>query len=217
MASVTEKPAKVLCLHGFGQSAAVLKQRMASFRGKLAKTKYEFVYLNAPHELPARKDKDKDDAKKDTADTDEEGAFAWYYYSDENKGDVEWDKVFNKHSIKDLKGLDASVSLINDALQNAHKDAAYIIGFSQGGAMLSVMTELGFIPEHIKLIFVSAFFPGLDTELSQTFPHKSQHVYSEADTIIPAEQSKNLANHFPDKVETLHVAGHVFPRFKPIA
>lgn len=200
------KPAKVLCLHGFGQSAAVLKQRMASFRGKLSKSKFEFVYLNAPHELPPRKE------QKD----DEEGAFAWYYYSDENKGDVEWDKVFNKHSIKDLKGLDSSVSLINDALQNNHSDASYIIGFSQGGAVLSVMTELGFIPEHIKLIFVSAFFPGLESELSAKFAHSSQHVYGEADVIIPAAQSKALASHFTGAVEVVHNAGHVFPRFKPI-
>ncbi len=211
MASVAvlpSKPAKVLCLHGFGQSAGVLKQRMASFRGKLAKTKFEFVYLNAPHELPAREDaKDKQDA---------DGAFAWYYYSNENKGDVQWDEMFNKHSIQDLKGLDSSVLLINDALENEHKDAAYILGFSQGGAMLAVMTELGFIPEHIKLIFVSAFFPGLDKELSDQFPHASQHVYGETDTIIPPAQSKALSTHFPTAVTVCHPDGHIFPRFKPI-
>lgn len=204
------KPAKVLCLHGFGQSASVLKQRMASFRGKLAKTKFEFVYLNAPHELPARKDKDED---KQDADG---GAFAWYYYSDENKGDVQWDEVFNKHSTQELKGLDSSVLLIKDALENEHKDAAYILGFSQGGAMLSVMTELGFVPDHIKLIFVSAFFPGLDKELSEKFPHASQHVYGETDTIIPPAQSKVLASRFPIAVTVCHPDGHIFPRFKPI-
>ena len=195
---------KMLCLHGFGQNSSVFNKRLASFRSKI-KNKFEFIIPQAPHKLP----------KKNENDASEEGAYAWYYYSEENRGEVKWNEMFDSISdINLLYGLSESIDFIKKIL-NEHPDIEYILGFSQGAGLLSLLCKLGIIDEKKKLIFVSGFYPLKYDTLSEKLRHKCIHVLGESDTIILPKFSEDLHKFFSNAVPLVrHDGEHVIPRIK---
>jgi len=193
---------KMLCLHGFGQSSTVFNKRLASFRSKI-KNKYEFIIPQAPFRLP----------QLNKENLTEEPAYAWYYYSKETPDKVIWSDMFDKiPDIDSLYGLQDSIDLINKTLSD-NPDIEYILGFSQGAALLSLLCLLGIIKSDKKLIFVSGFYP-LKYDTCKTFTHKSMHIIGEADEVIPPKASVDLSKFFTDPVFVYHKGEHIIPRIK---
>jgi predicted esterase len=197
---------KILCLHGYGQNLNKINQKLSGFK-KLFKTSLEFVFLQAPFELPKRNSEDKE----------EEDAFAWWTYKDVDN--IDWEKIladkleitFSSHStstsssssVKDEKyindteiiGINQSIRYVKNYLDQ-NKDIVGVFGFSQGSAMLSVMTVLNFLPSNIKfLIFACGFLP---IQYECKFDIPSMHIIGNLDTVILPKFSKELASIFKD-------------------
>lgn len=195
---------KMLCLHGFEQNPVVFNTKLASFRSKL-KNRFDFIIPQAPNVLP----------KQNEDNPEEEFVYAWYYYSEETPLDIEWDKLIDSVSdIDQLFGLKHSIETIKNCLLE-HPDIEYILGFSQGAAMLSLLCKLGMISNNKKLIFVSGFYPLKYDTLCENFSHQNTiHVWGELDTIILPKFSEALSQFFPDPQIIKHKGKHVVPRIK---
>ena len=198
--SITPIKNQMLCLHGFGQNANIFNQKLASFRSKI-KNKFEFIIPQAPHLLP----------QTNTENT-EELVYAWYYYCQQNPSQIQWDLMFDSITdINQLYGLAQSIKLIQNILiQNPN--IQYIMGFSQGAGLLSLLCKLGIISDDKKLIFVSGFYPLKYDTLSEKFKHKSIHVFGELDTVISPQFSQQLAQFFSNSYIIKHNGRHVIPR-----
>lgn len=49
VAALSDRKLRVLCLHGYGQSAELFRNRTGSLR-KGMKSRLEFIYVDGPHE-----------------------------------------------------------------------------------------------------------------------------------------------------------------------
>jgi predicted esterase len=112
-----------------------------------------------------------------------------------------------------LLGLRQSIQLIEDILSQ-NPEIEFIMGFSQGAAFLSLLCQLGIVPDDKKLIFVGGFYPLKYDTLYQKFNHQSTHVYGEADMIILPQYSQDLAQFFNHATIITHKGKHTIPRFK---
>ncbi len=157
---------RILCLQGFGQSTADFHVKLASLRNhKNYKKKYEFVMLEAPHELTEQKR-------------------CWFYYDETNRCNVDWTSSKQE---KDLLGLDVTIDLLKETL--SENTFEMILGFSQGGALLSLLCKKKLVPENTKVAFVGSFHPIADDEF-KTSDYPSIHVYGQQDEVIPMKSSQ---------------------------
>jgi len=127
--------------------------------------------------------------------------------------------VFSSIRKDEVFGLDESIDLVAKIFQD-HADIEYVLGFSQGAALLSALCEACVIPVDTKLVFVSGsgFFHSKE-EQEKYAPlyanYKStQHVIGEADTVVLPKFSDALYERFPDPHVLWHDGAHVVPRFK---
>ncbi len=200
---MSSKKTKMLCLHGFGQNSVVFTEKLASFRSKL-KTKFEFIIPQAPHLLP----------KLNKDDNNEQSVYAWYYYSQEHPREIKWNELFDSITdINKLYGLSESVDLIKQILLD-EPDIEYILGFSQGAGLLSLLCKLGIIDKTKKLLFFCGFYPLKYDTLPNKFVYKSIHVLGEQDTVILPKFSEDLSKLFLDSNLVRHNGKHIIPRIK---
>lgn len=165
-------------------------------------------------------------------DDDDADRRAWYtcYDDDDERGlQMDWSR---KHQWHELLGIDESIALVQRQLSRSHYDV--ILGFSQGGALLSLLAKV--VPEmarHYRLIFVGAFdpldeaalFPRLSLPGSlprqsglsglSTLPRHHHpttlHIMGSGDQVIPMEWSIELAQFFPHSLVLQHPGGHIIP------
>jgi predicted esterase len=77
---------------------------------------------------------------------------------------------------------------------NNNTDIVGIFGFSQGAAMLSLLTASNVLPKNIKfLIFACGFIP---VEFEHKLDIISMHIIGNLDTVILPKFSKELSNIF---------------------
>lgn len=193
--TAVKKP-KVLLLQGFNQNKEMFLQRSATFRSRY-KNKFEFLMPEAPYVLP-------------------NGNRAWYVYNIETPLDIKWEEIVDK--IEDtslLYGFEESKQLIEFILKEHGEDIKYILGFSQGGSVLSILVAQGVVPSNIPVIFDAGFYPlkysTLDDKAKLTQPNL--HVIGEGDTVISPELSKKLAELlFASPKYQIHKGRHIIPR-----
>jgi predicted esterase len=128
-----------LCFHGFNQNADKLTHNLSNMRKKY-KNRVQFIIPDAPNLLP-------------------NGNCSWWYYSEENPLNIDWNNLFDKiTNIDQLIGLNKSLEMVQNLLKNSTIDL--YLGFSQGAAFLSLLCQLNIIPESTKkLFFISGFYP----------------------------------------------------------
>lgn len=192
----------ILCLHGFGQNVQEFYSKLCSLRSRYKK-KFEFLILEAPHRL---EDFEMDGKMKSNT-------FCWYYYNAEQKHQVVWKNVIGEYST--LIGLDSSMNVVQDTLTR-NSDISHILGFSQGGSLLSIMCQKGLIQRDIKCVFVATFYPLNCSEIEDKWDYASQHVIGESDEVIAHSYSMDLASKFKNPLILTHKGRHVVPRFKLI-
>jgi predicted esterase len=184
---------KILCLHGFGQNAAIFRKQTCALRKSL-KDYAEFVYVNAPYSLNT---KTLVESTNDTPDTER----SWWFMN-ETTGSYD--------------GKDKSLEYLSELVTKESYDG--LIGFSQGAMIGSCMATLCSNAKNLKFAILISGRPARDPQLEKLFTGKcampSLHVIGEADTIVPKEDSMKLSEHFKDASLLFHSGGHYVPQGK---
>ncbi|KAJ1898457.1 Ovarian cancer-associated protein 2 [Kickxella alabastrina] len=210
---------KILCLHGFAESASVFRIRTRTLRALLA-SHAELIYLDAPVNIG-----DLHLTFQDTADT--QGAPSDFT----NLG--WWWKRAGKHI--ELRGLGLSLALVAKTLEEQGPFIG-ILGFSQGGCLAAIIAAL-LQQQHdqkhkkhvnglafpveishppVKFVIVAGAFP-LDTAEHQAlYGEKIQaaslHMMGAYDTVVAAESSQKLMRCFEAPQVFEFEGGHFIPQ-----
>ena len=189
LVSVTPVPArlKVLCLHGYGQTGAVLRDRSGGFRKPLKKSRFEMTYPDGPYGCTA--------AGEDEAEAEADAARRAWWRGNSGQYDG-WSET--RASLKAL-------------CEREQYDG--ILGFSQGAAAAAMLcAELR--PRFG--IFVSGFVPRDEVAAAELYAGVGDdvatlHVYGESDELVVAERSRALVDLFADATVAEHPGGHMIP------
>ncbi|KAJ2772140.1 Ovarian cancer-associated protein 2 [Coemansia nantahalensis] len=202
-------PPKILCLHGFGESAELFKIRSRNLRA-LVGDHAELVYIDAPIDVG--------NLQMTTSDLAEAGApsgfanFSWWW--------VRRGKTY------EARGLGESLAHISKVL-NEQGPFDGIVGFSQGAATAVLVSALlvgreGPLrldsvshPPPKFLLLAGAFqleMPIYEYIYADKLDIPSLHIRGSYDTVVAPERSKKLQDCFvaPDVFE--FVGGHFIPQ-----
>ncbi|XP_032777234.2 esterase OVCA2 [Daphnia magna] len=203
---------KILCLHGYRQSAQVFKDKTGSLR-KLLKKHAELVYISAPHLIPASsaiQDESMETLQAVPANGKVEEQRGWYFSTEQ--------LTFNSHDETDFSwGLQESINVVSKAFEELGPFDG-ILGFSQGaalGSILCYMLEKGELNFSFRFaILVSGFRSRLSPH---TYFYKTKqtiatlHVIGETDRIVEKEMSEELTTYFESPHIMCHSGGHYVP------
>ncbi|KAL7124890.1 hypothetical protein ABFS83_14G079100 [Erythranthe nasuta] len=217
---------RILCLHGFRQNASSFKGRTSSFAKKL-KNMAEFVFIDAPHELPFI-------YQNHTSETPFPNRcnrkFAWLVSSDydDRKHDADWSMAkapFDSLQYQQqTEGFDKSIDYLKTIFsQQGPFDG--ILGFSQGAAMAALVgAKMEKLKGEIDFRFVilcSGFAVNNIADYGEgSINCPSLHIFGNKegkDRQINCEASKNVASLFEKgcSVTVEHELGHIIPTRSP--
>ncbi|VDK79253.1 unnamed protein product [Litomosoides sigmodontis] len=197
---------RILCLHGYQQSATVFRSKSGSFRRPMKKY-VDFVFMNAPHEVEWEHGSETDTGSTCVAPADCRG---WWYVS----------KRFHTRKVKDHEGFEESVQAVVDF---ARKEGPFdgILGFSQGATLaflLSALKQRGDVNIDFRFLILISGFPSRNCE-QQKLNEMVQsnlpclHVYGKSDKIVSYELSAKLVELFDKDMVVVveHPGGHMMP------
>lgn len=201
-------PLSVLCLHGYSQDAMVLRSQLKRMTQRL-EPRARFHFLDAPFTVPS------------VVDPSKEGC-SWWLPSKDEAGN--WN----------YGGVEESLRIVSEA-NKAEKSRSGngfsgVLGFSQGGALASLLVALRESPEPAPLpdlrfaMFAGAFryraaTPSYDYLFDgrEELTTPSLHCIGARDTIIKGATSEALEACFAAERRTScrHNGGHVVPTGTP--
>lgn len=196
---------KVLCLHGYRQDAKAFKTKSGGFR-KILKNHCDFEFIDAPHLIPQGEQNPNDD--KD--------CLSWWF-SGENPL-----YFSSKHVSNFVKGFDESIQRVNEAFETKGPFDG-ILGFSQGGSLLSLICLLKHFNEFKHdfkfAIHVSAFQSLTSSHVAlydrlgdQKMNIPSLHIVGETDQVVDHIRSEELATkYYENPFIVRHSGGHTVP------
>ncbi|GAB5360619.1 hypothetical protein AAMO2058_000642700 [Amorphochlora amoebiformis] len=201
-----ESKLRILCLHGYTQSATYFSARTGALR-KACKSIADFSFVDAPHEADALfLEKQKEETKRHNT-----SYLAWWNMEDRSsRPSIALRYTGARHSLDVLKThLD----------ENGPYDGVF--GFSQGASAAALLCAK--YPSSFRFaVLVSGFVPR-DEELAHMLRKaqakekgiqmlRSLHVFGANDTLVLPERSRELAGFFGDSAEThQHTGGHFVP------
>lgn len=193
---------KILCLHGFAQTASVFAAKSSGIRKMLKKEHVETYYLDGPIVLT------NDDLPFDASSL---GAGA----DTEFRG---WWKIDDDFDI--TPAVDAVKSAIKE-----HGPFDAVMGFSQGAALAQYLTEnmseLG-NTKPIKFGIYFSGFLGSNMQVNAKYlAHKisvpTLHILGESDSLVSNDRSLLIAEEYCENATVFkHPGGHYVPNQKPI-
>ncbi|CAI8603559.1 unnamed protein product [Vicia faba] len=234
----TSRKLRILCLHGFRQNASSFKGRTASLTKKLKKIA-EFVFIDAPHEVPfiyqspvpvphvngassslaASPPPPFENCKK---------KFAWFVSPNfDGSSGVDWkvaDGPFDPLQYQQqTDGYDISISHLENVFS---KEGPFdgILGFSQGAAMTAVISAQ---QEKLKgkmdfkfVVLCSGFALNLKEMECNPINCPSLHIFGNEhgqDRQIANQASKELASLYDSSCSVIveHDRGHIIPTRSP--
>lgn len=228
---VCRRKLRILCLHGFRQNASSFKGRTASLAKKL-KNITEFVFIDAPHELPfIYQTSNVSSAIQNGPPPPSENCkkrFAWFVAPDfSGRRETNWklaDGPFDPHQYQQqTDGLDVSLAYLKTIFsQEGPFDG--ILGFSQGAAMAaSVCAQWERLKGEIDFRF-AILCSGFALH-SAEFEHRSincpsLHIFGGDlgnDRQVANQASKELAKAFEEGCSVIieHDCGHIIPTRSP--
>lgn len=234
----TSRKLRILCLHGFRQNASSFKGRTASLAKKLKKIA-EFVYIDAPHELPFIYQTPMSEPHVICASSSLPASppppsencrkkFAWFVApSFDGSSGVDWkvadgpfDPLQYQHQ---TGGYDISLSHLKNVFsQEGPFDG--ILGFSQGAAMAAIISAQ---QEKLKgemdfkfVVLCSGFAPHLEEMEFGLIKCPSLHIFGNEqgnDRQIANQASKELASLYDGSCSVIieHDSGHIIPTRSP--
>ena len=229
----TERP-RIVCFHGFSQTADVFRARTGSLRSKKLKKKFDFVFLNAPHVVNGVFDDDvRDDAEDRNGTTVGDEARSWWLSGENVKTGIERAKDENwvrPAKSEQIVRLEETIDLVKREISKTNENGrrnkiVALIGFSQGATLLVLLKR--FAPElfeDVERVITIAGFDPLDLSLMPRGDHldviacKSLHVHGECDSLVSRIRAEKLrdmfyAKHCAEFFE--HAGGHGVPSSKP--
>ncbi len=161
----------ILCLHGFGQSAAVLEHKL---QGLVRGANVVCHYVDGSVRLP--------DSPDGTP------RYAWWTTSETTPLEIAWDKVDVT-----MYGLEASRKKVVDYCATLPRLDG-VLGFSQGAAFADYLLRSGALMNMRCAIFISGFVWECKTHapLGPAPALRSLHIYGHRDTVIPRAASVGL-------------------------
>ncbi|KAK9761752.1 Ovarian cancer-associated protein 2 [Basidiobolus ranarum] len=204
--SVPRRPLRILCLHGYLQSAEVFEGKSKQLRKWFGKNDLaELVYLNAPHVgIPILKEGDieVEDNKK------VEDQYGWYTFKLEERAAGKW------------RGVETGLDYIYNFMK---KEGPFdgLLGFSQGATIVAVICaqqQLKLAPEEVNQLKFAIMFSGIKSFYATHVPLFSTkielpsfHSFGQKDTWIVPAMSQELADCFVNPIVHEHPQGHVVP------
>lgn len=232
---ISQRKLRILCLHGFRQNASGFKGRTASLAKKL-RILVEFVFVNAPHELPfvyqyrSSSIEDKFDAAAFCSSPLDKykKRFAWLVESKSDLSEIN-SCCMAEGSFDPLQyrqqtdGLEESLNYLNRVvLEMGPFDG--VLGFSQGATMAALFCASQRQKEpHLRFRFAilcSGFAGNSFCVGKNSINCPSLHIFGGAkgkDRQIGRDESVELASLFDEDCSVLieHEAGHVIPSWPP--
>lgn len=232
---ISQRKLRILCLHGFRQNASGFKGRTASLAKKL-RILVEFVFVNAPHELPfvyqyrSSSIEDKFDAAAFCSSPSDKykKRFAWLVESKSDLSEIN-SCCMAEGSFDPLQyrqqtdGLEESLNYLNRVvLEMGPFDG--VLGFSQGATMAALFCASQRQKEpHLRFRFAilcSGFAGNSFCVGKNSINCPSLHIFGGAkgkDRQIGRDESVELASLFDEDCSVLieHEAGHVIPSWPP--
>jgi len=220
MAAAAPRKLRVLCLHGYAQSAQQFRQKTGSLRSESKKVA-EWMFAAAPHalnaeQLQARREQTGRAVPEGQAAVPEEELFSWWRY---DRADDTYDSAT----------LDASVAALADIYQT---DGPFdgVLGFSQGAAMaliLAARQQQGTLPAALQgrvgfVALFSGFLPHDEAMAAEIvaigeLSSESFHSFGEQDAIIPTDMSRRAVGCFgANAVVVTHAGGHLVSSERPV-
>jgi acetyl esterase/lipase len=194
---------RILCLHGFHGSGAILSRQMGSLRATLEQHA-DLVFVDAP-------------SLKD-------GKFGWWHaVQSRDSTDVEDPGVVGTISTHYEGWQETRTWLIDVFAKQGPFDG--VLGFSQGAALTGLATALR-APDHkpsieqpLSFRFAIEFsgFPARDPKLAELYSREksfdlpSLHFVGKTDSIVPPDKTLALAKIFKNPQIFDHADGHIIP------
>ncbi|TRY68697.1 hypothetical protein TCAL_13189 [Tigriopus californicus] len=206
--NTTSKKPKILCLHGYRQDGDGFRTKLGALR-KMLKSKAEFEFMTAPLKVPSM--------GQDQAESDD-GQYGWWFSQARSEG-AEKDWFSSKQYCTCSKGFEESLTSIK-ALVESHGPFDGILGFSQGAAMLlllSLMQARGQLSFSFKFAILVAPFRSRSSQHEHWFLNApkiaipSLLVIGDGDKIIDREMSDELLDYFENPEILRHEGGHFVP------
>ncbi|XP_068272003.1 esterase OVCA2 [Nyctibius grandis] len=196
------RPLRLLGLHGYRQSARRFRQRTGALR-KALRGRAELVAVSAPHAVPGcGEDDDRDDPPR-----------GWWF---SGPGTFEAGEAAAAPA-----GLEESLSAVAAALAE-HGPFDGLLGFSQGAALAAMVCALrarGDPRFPVAFAILVAGFasraPAHGHFYREPIALPTLHVVGDADAVIAAPLSRELARHFVEPVVLSHPGGHFVPAAVP--
>ncbi|XP_059648412.1 rhodanese-like domain-containing protein 6 [Cornus florida] len=227
---------RILCLHGFRQNASSFKGRTASLAKKL-KNLVEFVFVDAPHELPfiyqpclADPNHCASSALQQSPPPPSKSCskkFAWLVAPNFNgKSDTDWkmaDSPFDSLQYQQqTDGFEVSLAYLKTVFSQAGPFDG-ILGFSQGAAMAASVCALGRLKGEMDFRFAilcSGFALNLAEDDQGSINCPSLHIFGNdhgKDRQIGSQASRDLATLFEEGCSVIieHDSGHIIPTRSP--
>ncbi|KAK4476739.1 hypothetical protein RD792_015899 [Penstemon davidsonii] len=224
---------RILCLHGFRQNASGFKGRTASLAKKL-KNIAEFVFVDAPHELPFIYQHSSESVLTQQGPPFKKcnKKFAWLV--DENydgNTDTEWEMAKIPFETlqyqQQTKGFERSIEYLKTVFsQEGPFDG--ILGFSQGAAMAALVGahsgKLEGEIDNIRFVILCSGFPPVNMVEEYAVGSincPSLHIFGSKeeckDRQIDCQASKQLASLFESGSSVIieHDLGHIIPTRSP--
>jgi len=193
---------RILCLHGYRQSADTFKVKLGSFRkmtGKLA----DFTFITAPNRVKG-----------------EEDDYGWWF-SQENS-------TYDAHQVsRCCDGYAESLALVEEALRTEGPFHG-VLAFSQGaalGGLLCLLQERDRLSSSFSFCILVAGFISRCTDHTDLFESLAAegkkvnlptlHVFGSSDKVIEGSMSEELLNHFNNSKVLRHEGGHFVPTAGP--
>ncbi|KAI3631399.1 hypothetical protein MIR68_010889 [Amoeboaphelidium protococcarum] len=187
---------KILCLHGYGQTADRFRRQVSAIRKQLAKQQNCVMdFLQAPHVVTEPED--------ESVDLTEE-TFCWFRKLQHNDGTWEY------------CGLEQSIEFIKNYIaDNGPFDGVF--GFSQGAILVGIL-----LAERVIEVKFAVLVAGYKSALTQ---HRSLlssnecidypptlHVFGQTDRVVACEASRELSTAFKSPQILEHIGGHLVPQ-----
>lgn len=179
---IASKKLKILCIHGYRQSADTFRKKTGSLR-KILKSRAELTYITAPNLIEKTEEG--------------EEQFGWWF-SGENR-------TYKAQEYTDYcSGYTESIEIIAKSIQELGPFDG-ILAFSQGASLLSLICGLiedGDTRFPCKFVILIAGFRSRQSEHAKFYEKKvklpSLHVIGDTDQVIQREMSDKLLETYPD-------------------